>query len=138
MASPLSQEIHRQLARYLAGELTRAQFRRWFEPVLWQVDAASDPAADALAFEIESYDAEYSGGFIDEAELKQQLQDVAATPAPIRIQLDEPPRRRLPTVGITFNWPIRAGANLHRVERGTAPTRHLRLPRQSVSSASRP
>lgn len=136
MAGPLSQEIHRQLARYLAGELSHAEFRRWFEPVLWRVDATSEPAADALAFAIESYDAEYSGGFIDEAELKHQLQAVAAPV--VRIHLDEPPeraRRRLAASWVFLEWPIHPGAN-RRVEQGTTPTRHLTLPRQPAPSPS--
>lgn len=68
-------EIHNQLVRYLADEISLDEFRDWFDQTTWDLDLSKN----ALAAEIELRLAEYSSGHRDEAELRKLLRPLAQT-----------------------------------------------------------
>jgi hypothetical protein len=72
-------EIHNQLVRYLANEISLAEFRDWFDQTTWDVDLQGNPAASELAAEIELRLAEFSNGHRDEADLRRILRPLVKT-----------------------------------------------------------
>lgn len=73
MSNALADSIQQQLARYLAGEISRRELRDWFAPVLWSIDEAGDEESQELAYEVEMAFAEFSAGQWDEGELYERL-----------------------------------------------------------------
>lgn len=66
-------ELHRQLARYLSGEISLNDFEDWFVPRSWNFHAGSTPSLQDIVSEIELLLAEYSNGHVVEEDLKQKL-----------------------------------------------------------------
>jgi hypothetical protein len=66
-----------QLARYLTGEISLPEFRRWFLPTIWDL-AEDDQLLSPLARRVELRLAEYSNGHWTEDDLKHLFE--RATP----------------------------------------------------------
>jgi hypothetical protein len=79
MGNQLDLKIHNQLVRYLAGEISLAEFRDWFDRATWDVDLQGNPVASELAAEIELRLAEFSNGHRDEADLRSILHPLVRT-----------------------------------------------------------
>ncbi len=65
--------IRAQLARYLAGVLSLAEFRDWFAPASWDVDETSDAETQIAVHEIEHRIAEFTSGVWTESDLREHL-----------------------------------------------------------------
>ena len=70
----LALEIRRQVARYLAGDISVAEFHRSIAPLAWNIGRRADNSAGNIAHEVDLLLAEFSHGDWDERELKQHLQ----------------------------------------------------------------
>ena len=70
---PVDLQIREQLARYLAGEMSLAEFRDWFGPVVWGIEQCADPTAEGLAYEVEGRLAEADAGRWNETTLRGTL-----------------------------------------------------------------
>lgn len=69
----LDLEIHNQLVRYVAQEISAEQFRDWFDVATWDVEQSGNRTAQELAGEIELRLAEFSSGHLTEEELRAKL-----------------------------------------------------------------
>lgn len=79
MQSILAFEIREQLARYLVGEISLDEFRQWFVPAAWELEASDDVVANELSNQIFLSLAEYSNGDWTEAELNQLFRHLVAS-----------------------------------------------------------
>lgn len=70
MITSLSTEIRDRLVQYLARDITLREFQEWFVPTTWNLDESTDSSAADLAADIELRLAEYTGGHLDEAEVR--------------------------------------------------------------------
>jgi hypothetical protein len=75
MPHTLDRDIRQQLARYLAGDISLAEFTRWFGPVAWQAEesADSDPWLANYAGQIDLRIVEYADNYWNEEELRGLL-----------------------------------------------------------------
>lgn len=78
MMSQLDLEIHNQLVKYLASEISLEQFRDWFDASTWDVQRTENQATQELAAEIELRLAEYTNGHRREDELRAILMPLVA------------------------------------------------------------
>ena len=69
----LGLRIRRELARYLTRELSLREFRDWFLPSVWNIDAVVDAETAALAHMIELLLAEFEQGHWLETEVWDRL-----------------------------------------------------------------
>ena len=74
MPSSLENEIREHLAQYLDGRATLDAFEEWFAPLIWNIENAGDPGAEALAYEIELRLAERTHGHRTEDELRSSFE----------------------------------------------------------------
>ena len=79
--SALTNEIHDQLAKYLAGDTTLYEFSGWLAPVVWDIEERHDPEAEDLAYAVFHRMAEQSSGYISEDHLRRLLRPLLK-PAP--------------------------------------------------------
>ena len=77
MDQPLTLEIQNHLARYLSGEITLEDFRKWFDVATWDAFDAATTAAQQLAGQIDLRLAEFSKGHWTESELREKLRPLA-------------------------------------------------------------
>jgi hypothetical protein len=68
--SVLELEISAQVARYLAGEATLAELRRWLLPLVWELSESDGEQGSRLAYRIELRLAEYMNGHWTEEDLR--------------------------------------------------------------------
>ena len=73
MASGLSDRIARKVIGYVRGDTTMGQLRDYLAPIVWDIESSCDPAAEALAYGVELFLAEYDHGHRSERELKEKL-----------------------------------------------------------------
>lgn len=74
MRRQLDLEIHDQLVRYLAKEISLDDFRDWFDAATWDLERAGGSQETwALAGEIELRLSEFSNGHWTEEELQKKL-----------------------------------------------------------------
>jgi hypothetical protein len=73
MPQPIDLEIREQLARYLVGETSLAEFQDWFGPVVWGIEQYASPTAQELAYEIEGRLAEAVASGWEEPTLRRIL-----------------------------------------------------------------
>lgn len=66
-------DIHSHLSRYLSNATTLGEFRNWFDDETWGLAAEPDSHARRIAGEIELRIAEFTGGLINEEELRKLL-----------------------------------------------------------------
>jgi hypothetical protein len=69
MTSSLDQEVLEYLTRYLVGDLTIADFHRWFMHRMWELPQA-DPDSHRLSRQVALRLAEYTSDYCTEAELR--------------------------------------------------------------------
>lgn len=69
----LGLQIRHELARYLAGGIGLREFRDWFLPSAWNIDALVDGESADLAHEIELLLSEFEAGHWLETELRYRL-----------------------------------------------------------------
>lgn len=83
MPHTLDQEIRQQLARYLAGRITLAEFTRWFGPVSWRAEELADanPALADYVGQIDLRLAEYADNYWSAEELRGLLGPFVVAPA---------------------------------------------------------
>jgi hypothetical protein len=82
--------IREAVARYVSGEITRTEFQEWFAPRAWELlSKANSPAAD-LASHIELLFAEFSNADWTEAQLRENLADVADLPQGRLFRIESP------------------------------------------------
>lgn len=62
--------LREQLARYVAGEITLAEFRRWFLPQIWDL-AEDDQSVSPITRRVELRLAEFMNGHWSEDDLKR-------------------------------------------------------------------
>jgi len=94
MTSSLDQEVLENLRRYLAGDLSVAEFHRWFMPRMWELPQA-DPGSHRLSRQVALHLAEFTSDHGTESELRDALsellpdadvtQEPAETPGPVVI-----------------------------------------------------
>jgi hypothetical protein len=75
MTSSLDQEVLEHLRRYLAGELTIADFHRWFMPRMWELPQAP-PGSHRLARQVALRLAEFTSDHCTESELRDALSEL--------------------------------------------------------------
>ncbi len=80
MSQPIDLEIREQLARYLADEMSLAEFRDWFGPVVWGIERYANPTAEELAYEVEGRLAEADASGWEESTLRRTLSPLVAVP----------------------------------------------------------
>src|SRR5687768_10744942 len=91
MQPSLDVAIREQLARYLRGEMSIAEFEDWFIPATWNVDQVGNDVARELTYEIQLRLAEFSYPHWTEAELKELLIPLVHH---YRMRLGDVPRSR--------------------------------------------
>jgi len=69
----LGLEMRKQVARYLAGEISIAEFQTHLAPLTWNVERRADPEVAAIAHELDLRLAEFSHGDWTEPELQAHL-----------------------------------------------------------------
>ena len=90
MTSPLALSLHERLADYLAGDSSLDEFKDWLVGATWSIDEAADPAGMQLADEVKLALADESGGFLTEAELREELKPfVTRRHATVRLTNDQ-------------------------------------------------
>jgi hypothetical protein len=72
MTSSLDQEVLECLTRYLVGDLTVADFHRWFMPRMWELPQA-DPGSHTLSRRVAVRLAEFTSDHCSEPELRDAL-----------------------------------------------------------------
>ncbi len=72
-------EIRKHLNRYLAGDISIADFDSAIAPLVWNIEKRADLATVSLGREIELLLAEASRGDLSETALREQLAPVATT-----------------------------------------------------------
>lgn len=80
MAESLDQTIREQLARYLRGDMSLAEFEAWLIPETWELSPKSDHKTYELATEITLRIAEFTSGDWSEDELRGALRRLQAVP----------------------------------------------------------
>lgn len=79
MHDPLNSEIREQLARYVRGDISLHEFRRWFVPQVWNIHQRNDAALEDFVGEIDLRMAEYSNGDWSEEDLREILSSLLRT-----------------------------------------------------------
>lgn len=79
MTSSLDQEVLEYLTRYLVGDLTIADFHRWFMHRMWELPQA-DPDSHRLSRQVALRLAEYTSDYCTEAELRDALLELLLEP----------------------------------------------------------
>lgn len=69
----LGLKIRQELNRYLTGHLSLREFRDWFLPAAWNVDAVVDGHTASFVHAVELLLSEFDAGHWDESEVQQQL-----------------------------------------------------------------
>ena len=77
MDQQLTLKIQNHLARYLSGEITLEDFRKWFDVATWDAVDTATTAAQQLAGQIDLWLAEFSKGHWTESELREKLRPLA-------------------------------------------------------------
>jgi hypothetical protein len=72
MTSSLDQEVLEYLTRYLVGDLTVADFHRWFMPRVWELPQA-DPGSHRFSRRVAVRLAEFTSDHCSEPELRDAL-----------------------------------------------------------------
>jgi hypothetical protein len=75
MTSSLDQKVLEHLTRYLAGQLTVADFHRWFMPRMWDLPQA-DPASHRFSRHVALRLAEFTSDHCTESELREALSEL--------------------------------------------------------------
>ncbi|SPE39784.1 hypothetical protein SBA3_3410003 [Candidatus Sulfopaludibacter sp. SbA3] len=70
---PDALQIRAQLADWIEGRISLAEFEDWFVPATWNIHHCNDPEAEDLADEIELSLSEYSGGYLSASELRDGM-----------------------------------------------------------------
>jgi hypothetical protein len=73
MTSQLDREIHDELVRYLAGEISMTDFRNWFYSTTWEIQQPIDQTLAEVIGEVGLRLAEFSSGHWTESELRGKL-----------------------------------------------------------------
>lgn len=75
----LGLQVRQQLSRYLAGQISLANFATWLTPVAFGVFEAEHTPAEDLVAEIELRLAEYTNGHWTEDDLRRLFRPITAT-----------------------------------------------------------
>lgn len=84
-------EVRYEIARYLGGELSIADFRRWFLPVAWQVGEPNAPESP-VAKRVELRLAEYLNGHWSEDDLRAMFGQLIGTTSGLSAEIHVPNR----------------------------------------------
>ncbi len=76
MNDSLDSQVRAQVARYLSGDVSLAEFQAWFVPRSWDLPGVGEEPAKDLCQEIELALAEYTSGHRTEGELRRLLGDL--------------------------------------------------------------
>ena len=68
----LELQVRREIVRYLAGEISLAEFRNWFDATTWET-------GPGLAADVDLLVAEYSNGDWTQEELRSKFKNVTQT-----------------------------------------------------------
>ena len=79
MTSSLDQEVLEYLTRYLVGDLTVADFHRWFMPRMWDLPQA-DPGSHRFSRQVALRLAEFTSDHCTESELRDALLELLPEP----------------------------------------------------------
>src|SRR5579871_6683926 len=84
-------EIQNHLSRFLSSKESLGQFKEWFDRETWGLAAEPDSAARRLAGEIELDLAEFTGGHLDENELRDAFRTLVPSNIEIMMDYQTPP-----------------------------------------------
>ena len=83
-------QIRENLAKWINGKSSLAQFEDWFVPATWDIHRSGDQAAENLVDEIELSLSEYSGGYLSHQELVDAMRSILASVSPIYVIKRQP------------------------------------------------
>lgn len=81
MVSETQDEIQKNLARYLQGEIALHEFEDWFTPVLWNLADSEDDPAREIAGSVHILISEFSDGTLELEAFRERLSVLAPTVA---------------------------------------------------------
>lgn len=81
MRRHLEQELREKLSQYVSGQMELQEFKSWFVPRVWNLEATDKEAAEAVANQILLALAEHSNGDWTEEELRSVLQPLTRVPS---------------------------------------------------------
>jgi hypothetical protein len=73
MVSETQDELQKNLARYLKGDITLHEFEDWFAPVLWNLAESGDDPAREIAGSVHILISEFSDGTLQLETFRERL-----------------------------------------------------------------